>query len=581
MKIPLRQYWTLLRKYLKPQWPRVLLLAVFILSHIGMRLLNPQVMRFFIDTAAAGGAQQTLVNAALLFFGVAIVSQALSIANAFLGEYVAWTATNDLRLDLVLHCLKLDQSFHKAHTVGELLERIDGDVNTLSNFFSRFIVYVLGNALLMGGILILLFFEDWRVGIGVLLFTALALAALIHIRTIGVPHWTKVRAINATFYGFLGELLMGTEDIRANGGRAYMMRRFDELTTNWFPIQLKANMVGSILWTSNIGIFALGNAIAFGLSAFLWQAEEITIGTVYLIFHYIELLRGPMTQLRNQIEDLQQAEASIDRIERLIATESKLKDGDGGTLPSKALSVEFNNVSFSYDEKEAVLKNVTFQLRPGRVLGLLGRTGSGKTTLARLLLRLYDPGGGEIRLGGVTPQSVQLSHLRRRVEMVTQEVQLFQATIRDNLTFFNPAITDDQIIAALDDLGLGNWLRSRSDGLDTELTSGSSNLSAGQAQLLAFARVFLADPGLVILDEASSRLDPATEKLIENAISKLLRDRTGVIIAHHLSTVNRADDILILEDGRILEHGERVQLAHDPNSRFVQLLQTGLQEVLV
>lgn len=598
MKIPVKHYWALLSQYLKAQKGRVLLLALLLLTHIGLQLLNPQILRYFIDTAVAGGALVTLINAALLFFGVAILNQGLSIANTYLGEHVAWTATNALRLDLLLHLLRLDPSFHKAHTAGELLERIDGDVNALSNFFSRLVVYVLGNGLLVTGVLLLLWREEWRVGAALSFFAVLALAVMLRIRTVAVPHWAKLRQMSATFLGFLGEQLTGLEDIRANGATGYVMRRFDEIMQAWFPVRLKANMIGSTLWATNIGLFAAANAIALGLSAYLWGNQAITIGTVYLIFYYTEQLRRPLVQLRNQIEDLQQAEASIGRIAELQATQSKLPEGKDGMLPPGALAVVFDNVSFLYDDETtiqpavaasdgdktpqpaAALEEVSFQLPPGRVLGLLGRTGSGKTTLARLLLRLYDPGRGRICLGGVAPATVPLSQLRQRVSMVTQDVQLFQASIRDNLTFFNPTIGDERITAVLDDLGLSEWLRTQPRGLDTQLAGGSS-LSAGQAQLLAFARIFLADPGLVILDEASSRLDPATEQLIERAVDKLLCNRTGIIIAHHLATIQRTDDILILENGRVLEYGERVLLAQNPNSRFYRLLQTGLEEVLV
>ncbi|MEZ4737718.1 MAG: ATP-binding cassette domain-containing protein, partial [Caldilineaceae bacterium] len=220
----------------------------------------------------------------------------------------------------------------------------------------------------------------------------------------------------------------------------------------------------------------------------------------------------------------------------------------------------------------------------GKVLGLLGRTGSGKTTITRLLYRLYDPTSGLIRLGnnGAAPdiRDVPLAALRGRIGMVTQEIQLFQATVRDNLTFFDATIPDEQILAVIDTLGLGDWLARLPNGLDTELQSEGSSLSAGEAQLLAFTRVFLQAPDLVILDEASSRLDPATERLIERAIDKLLHNRTAIIIAHRLATVQRADQLLILEDGQIQEQGDRQQLASDPSSRFYALLQTGLAEVL-
>jgi ATP-binding cassette subfamily B protein len=580
MNIPLKQYWTLLSHYLRPQWPKASLLAVLLLSHIGLQLLNPQILRYFIDTATSGGPLATLINAALLFIGVAIVNQGLSILNTYLSETVAWTATNALRFDLARHCLNLDLSFHKTHPPGELIERIDGDVSALANFFSQFLIHVLGNLVLLLGVLVLLFREDWRVGAGLSLFALVGLGTLIRIRAIAIPYWTEVRQVGATFFGFLGELLAGTEDIRANGAETYIMRRFYETMRRWFPIRLKANLAGYAMWMTNIAVFALGNVVAFSLSAYLWQTEAITIGTIYLIFHYTELLRRPIDQIRTQIADLQKAEASIARIEALLGTQSKLHRVSGAPLPAGALSVAWQNVSFSYDGQETVLRNVSFQLQPGRVLGLLGRTGSGKTTLARLLLRLYDPTSGEIRLGGVAPCTLRLSDIRQRVGMVTQEVQLFQATIRDNLTFFNPTISDEQLLAVLNDLGLSPWLQALPNGLDTELAPDGSSLSAGQAQLLALARVFLADPGLVILDEASSRLDPATERLIERAVNKLLENRTGIVIAHRLATVHRADEILILEDGQILERGERVALANNPNSHFYHLLQTGLEEVL-
>jgi ATP-binding cassette subfamily B protein len=185
-----------------------------------------------------------------------------------------------------------------------------------------------------------------------------------------------------------------------------------------------------------------------------------------------------------------------------------------------------------------------------------------------------------VRIDGVDLRELRIGELRRRVGLVTQEVQLFQASVRDNLTFFDAAVSDERIMAVLAELGLLEWLARLPRGLDSELESGAGGLSAGEGQLLAFARVFLADPGLVVLDEASSRLDPATEQRIERAVDALLRGRTALIIAHHLATVQRADDILILQDGRMLEYGPRRELAARPNSRFAQLLRTGMQEVL-
>ncbi len=607
MNVPLKRYFALLSEYLRPQSRRVLVLAALLFASVGLQLLNPQILRSFIDTATAQGSQRDMFIAALLFIGVALANQALSVGAAYLGENVGWTATNALRADLAAHCLKLDMSFHKARTPGGLIERIDGDVNALSSFFSKFVIDMLSNVVLLIGVLVLLFFEDWRVGLGMTVFALAALAILIRMRSIAVPYWTAVRAASAHFFGFLGERLAGTEDIRSSAATGYVMRQFYGLLRGWLPLQRRAGLAGYSMWMTTLLLFAAGNALAFGLGAYLYQAGAITIGTAYIIFYYTELLRRPIEQIRTQLQELQKAGASIERVEELFHTRSRISDGIGTPIPAGALAVELDRVSFGYDDsplpvvngqlqhstdngqrttdnrQPAVLDKISFTLAPGRVLGLLGRTGSGKTTLARLLLRLYDPSEGSICLGGVPAPAARLGDLRRRVGMVTQDVQLFHATVRDNLTFFNRAISDARIMDALDDLGLRDWLSALPAGLDSELGAGAG-LSAGEAQLLAFARLFLADPGLVILDEASSRLDPATEQLVERAVGKLLRPevgrRTGIIIAHRLATVQRADDILILDRGRILEHGPREQLVRDPDSHFAQLLRTGMEEVL-
>jgi ATP-binding cassette subfamily B protein len=580
MRIPLKQYWDLLYRYLRPQSLRVFLLFILLLTNITLRLINPQIMRYFIDAATTGGELQNLLDAGMLFISIAIASQILAIGNTYLSEQVAWNATNSLRLDLLTHVLKLDASFHKEHTPGELLERIDGDVNILSNFFSRLTIYLISNLFLMLGILILLFLEDWRIGSGVSIFTILSLLYMMRIRNIAVPYWIKVRQISAEYFGFLGEVLSAMEDVRANGAEHYILRRFHQIMQKWYPWRLRAMMAVSVTRMSNVGFAAFCTAVAFAISAYSLNHGNLTIGGVYLIVYYVEMLSMPMVLIRNQIENLQQAEASISRIRTLAATQSNLIDGSDGSLPGGPLAVSFRKVNFCYESDQRVLDEVSFDLSPGRILGVLGRTGSGKTTIARLLLRLYDLLNGEILLSGISPAAVPLRNLRNRVSMVTQDVQLFQATIRENLTLFNPRITDEQILAAVHDLGLSEWIESLPKGLETRIETGGTSLSAGQAQLLAFARVFLTNPGLVILDEASSRLDPVTKRLINQAINRLLRNRTGIIIAHHLETIQRADDVLILENGRVLEFGERVALAANPDSHFSHLLHKGLGEVL-
>ena len=555
------------------------LLGVILCGTIGIQVATPLVASRFVDRAVAGDAMRGLVALALLTIGLAVLGQALAVAETYVAETVSWVATNTLRADLVAHLLRLDATFHTAHTPGELIERVDGDVATLARFFSRFVIYVLGNALLMVGVLALLFQVDWRVGLGLGIFVLVALVVMLRIRALATPSWAAERQASADFYGFLGEYLTGLEDIRSSGAGTFVLRRCAEVMRSWLAATREAQMRGYALVASSQGLFALGTAAAFAVSAALYRDGTLTLGTVYLVFRYTEMLRQPTEQIRNEVQDFQQADASMGRIETLLGTVPRLVDGPGPTLPTGPLAVELDGVSFGYAEDTVVLRDVSVRLAPGRVLGVVGRTGSGKTTLTRLLARSYDPSAGVVRLGGVDTRTVRLAAVRSRVGLVSQEVHLFDASVRDNVTLFDDGVRDERIRDVLDTLGLAGWLSELPCGLDTRLGTGGAGLSAGQAQVLAFARVFLRGPDVVILDEASSRLDPATERLLHGALGRLLAGRTGVIVAHRLATVSYADDILVLEEGRVREYGPRLALAADPTSRFAGLLRIGSEEV--
>ena len=583
-------YLDLLRRYVAPQWRRTALLGALILGSMGLQLVGPQLLRTFIDSAIGGGAIETLATVALAFVGVAVITHVLIAWSTYVGEDLGWTATNALRADLALHLLRLDLTFHKARTAGELIERVDGDVTALATFFSRFVVNVFGNLLLLIGILVVVAREDLRAGLALTLFALVAVLVMAGpLRNIAAKRWQRVREVSAQMYGFLGERLAGTEDIRSSGAETHVMNGLTFHHRAWLAARRRAIYAGTVLWSTTIVLFAVGSAIAFGVGAYLWSLGAITLGTVYLLFHYTDMLRRPIEQFRRELEELQRAIASVGRVTELLRTETRLPEGRGVPIPRGPLTVELDGVSFAYEESEkepdVVLHDLSLRLAPGEVLGILGRTGSGKTTLARLLLRFYDPTAGAIRIGGVDLREARLDDVRSRATLVSQDVQLFHARVRENVTFFDPTIDDDRITSVLERIGLGGWLRalprtSGKDGaLDSEMLAGG--LSAGEAQLLAFARVFLRDPGLVILDEASSRLDPATERHIERAIDALLADRTGIVIAHRLATVQRCDRILILEEGRIVEEGPRAALAQDTSSRFSELLRTGLEQVLV
>lgn len=570
----------ILTVYLSPQRLKVAILTILLLSSIGLQLLNPQILRRFIDTAIAGGSTRALLLDALLFLGVVLFTQMLQVGATYFSEQVGWTATNRLRSDLLRHCLSLDLAFHKERTPGEMIERIDGDVTALSLFFSQFVIQVFGSVLLLLGVLVVLWLEDWRVGLALTIFALVALVVLTRIRNIAVVSNAADREANAKLFGLIEERLAGLDDLRANGAGSYVMQRLYATMREVSRKGRAAVMKSAQIWVVTIGLFVLSYALSLGMGAWLFSVGAITLGTVNLFFQYTEMLRRPLQQISEQLKEFQRAAASLGRVQELFALRSTIHDGSGAAFPSGPLSVTFDHVTFGYGDDAPVVNDLRFTLAPGTILGLLGRTGSGKTTLTRLLFRLYEPRAGTIRLGDADIRQARLDDLRCRIGIVTQDVQLFQASLRDNLTLFDPAIADVRIHAALAELGLDAWVATLPDGLDTILAVDARGVSAGEAQLLAFARVFLKDPGLVILDEASSRLDPATERLIERAVDKLLRNRTGIIIAHRLTTVQRADEILILERGQIVEHGRRALLAADERSCFAALLQVGMEEVL-
>lgn len=598
MKIPVREYWRLLSRYLVVQRGAALSMAVLLLASTGVRLAAPQVERTFIDAALAGAPVSLLIRTAVGFFLAQLAYRALSLLARYRVQQVAWTATNALRIDLTAHLVRLDLDFHKMHPPGELIERVDGDVDALSTFLSSFVVDLIGGALLLTGILVAIFIEDALLGTLFCLFAPLALALLAWVQRFAPPHWRAERERSARFWGFLGEMLTATEDIQACGAVAYALRRFLQHRRRWRPLMLRASLWGMI-WLVTGAAYIVGTALAWGVGGPMVQAGRLSLGTLYMIGHYLLMLVwGPIQDIQWQLEELQHAQVSIARVQELLSTTSGLVDG-AGTLSPGALSIVFNHVSFAYRDRSEqngkldnpaatavaepcgnglVLQDLSFRLQAGRVLGLLGRTGSGKTTIARLLFRWYDPQEGEIRLGDVDLREARIDALRARIGLITQDVQLFQASLRDNLTFFDPAVSDEQLVATLEALGLREWLDRLPQGLDSPISS--ETLSAGEAQLVALARVFLKDPDLVILDEASSRLDPATETLLGQVLDRLLQGRSAMIVAHRLRTVDRADDILILEQGQAIEYGPRRQLAADPDSHFSRLLRTGIEGVL-
>jgi ATP-binding cassette, subfamily B, bacterial len=558
---------------LRPDARRWAVLGVLVAIGSGFALAGPLVVRRIVDRATDGATAGELTRLAAVFLALAIATQFVAVTVAWNATVAAWTTTNALRMRMARHVLGLDHEFHRRHTPGELIQRVDGDVTAVSDFLGQVVPKAAGATFTVIGMVAVLVFIDWRVAFAMLVYLAMSAGVVLRSRHRAITESSDEMGALARLYGGIEERLTAAEDLRSNGAADHIAWRFIEDSTAALSSGVRRERAFLVMWWLVQGAVAAGWILVLVIGALLVSADAITVGTAFLLYQYVLLISRPLEEMVHELETVQKANGALLRVAALMDTRAGIVDTGRVSPAAGPLAIEFAGVSFDYGDEQPVLRDLDLTLTAGRSVGVIGRTGSGKTTFSRLVLRLVEATRGSLLLGGVAIGDIPMTELRRRIALVPQEVELFAGSVRDNVTLFDDAPSDDDVIATLRAVGLDQLA---AGGIHRALGSGGAGLSAGEAQLLALARVWLRQPDIVVFDEATARVDPETELRLEAAITKLIGGRTAIVIAHRLSTLRHVDDIVVFDHGRVVEFGRREDLAGDDDSRFAALLALAL-----
>lgn len=557
-------------KYLKGQRKAITLISIFFISNIVLQILSPQVLSNFIDSAEGSKPIEYVTFIVFIYMVTILMNMVGNVCELYFANSFGLKITNLLRKDLLAHFLKIDMEYHETWTSGEIISRLDEDAEGLSSYFYIFIFKLVGSTLLMIGVLIVLAMKNQVVALSMVVFSVMSVWIFKAIQDYGMKLYVKRSVAISKFNGIMKEKIDNIVEIRTNGAEKYSLHKLNEAMKNRFKESLPAGMMYSRLWSASTTLQAVVTILSLGIAVALWDKGFITVGTVYLIHTYTELIFNRLQDFRNYLTSLQTSKAGLMRVKELLDIETSIEKGTLEIEP-KSITVTVKNLNFGYKEENPVLHNINFQLEPGVRLGIMGETGCGKTTLAKVLARLYEFSEGEILLNGISVKKLKGESLRSAIAYCTQEVQFLHGTLRHNITLYNEEFSDNHILQAIKEMGLSQWFEKFPEGLDTYLDMGENNVSAGEAQLISIIRLFLMNPAIVILDEISSRLDYVTEQRILDALDVLTQNRTVITIAHKITALRWTDSIMILKNGTIVEYGRIEDLEKDKASRFHSL----------
>ena len=574
------------------------MMASLVMLSSAIQVLMPRLIGAVIDGASLGRSLGDLYFLAAIFVAGGVAVQVLGVTEAYLGADLGQLATNSVRADVTRHLLTLDREFFASNSPGTLIERVDGDTALLSGLFGRLTLEVAQGVLILSGVLVMTASTSPLIAAILVVILLLAWGTLRAGHSRGSPIRIARQAASADLFGFIEERIAGIDDTRAGGAVKYAQGRLEAYLNRWFRATFR-----SVAWNGFAGAtitIAVGAMLAavFVIGGFGLVNGTLSPGNLIALVAWVDILRRPVEAFGRQAQELGQAAAGASRLAELLALRSsrasstnstnvQFEDHGGNWAEGSApLGISMENVTFTYENGEQpAVSNLTFELPPGGFLAVVGHTGSGKTTLGRLIAREVETGRGIIKIGSrdawVDLATVPEVQLRRMVAVVNQDVALFHASVRDNVTMFDPEVPDAAVMSALDRVGLGPWLASLPDGVATHLSPaggreqshgriggrvGTGGLSAGESQLLALARVFLGNARLVVLDEPAARIDPVTEVRLIDALDALARDRTVMVIAHRPSTIGHASHVAVMEAGCLVAFGP----SNDPAvSRFI------------
>jgi ATP-binding cassette, subfamily B, bacterial len=537
---------------------------------------QPFVVQRIIDAALT---QRALASYVMIYLVLAVSIPILQWIITSLASHSAWSATNTLRHATATAIFAQPLEFFRSHGIGELSERIDADSGQLHGIFGEASARLVSTIVLIISVAVTTWFIAPVVFVVMMLYLIVGITIIAWSQRDNHHDWEVERIADAAVYDTIEESFASVADMRAVGAESYLHQRLTPRIATLLHTHRTARLRSQTAQLTSTAINAVGWLMAISIGIWRYQSGTGSIGEAVALLGYVTLLTKPIEEIRGIVQEYQQGRGVLTRIDELMQP-APIADGTR-TLPSGPLSVRLDQVSYRYPSSpDWVIRDLTLTIPAGTHVAIIGRTGSGKTTLGRLVSRIERAQHGRITLNDIPIDTISESSLRQAVGVISQESDIFNATLRDNITCFAAGYTDDSINTALVACGLGDWLTSLPNGLDTPIGDGERALSPGEQQLLAVARIAIRQPGLIVLDEASAHVDPANEQRIATALTSLTSQRTTLTIAHRLNTVYAADLVIIMADGVIIESGAPQQLAATPGSHFATLLATNLAEVL-